>query len=47
MRCMTLIIALLGALPVLSQAEETDAVEKATNPLHLSTAIALQDYYTP
>ena len=32
MRCMTLIIALLGALPVLSQAEETDAVDKATNP---------------
>lgn len=47
MRCMTLFIALLGALPALSLAEETDAVEKATNPLHLSTSIALQDYYTP
>jgi hypothetical protein len=47
MRRLLVIFGLLTLLPALSQAEETDAIEKATNPLHLSTSVAVQDYYTP
>ena len=39
------LVALL--IPLSSGAATDDAIEKATNPLHLSTSVALQDYYTP
>lgn len=42
-----LLFGSLALLPAIGLADEPDAIEKATNPLHLSTSVALQDYYTP
>ncbi|MBE4965100.1 hypothetical protein [Enterobacter cloacae complex sp. P24RS] len=47
MRNRLLLPGLMILMPALGHATVEDAIEKATNPLHLSTSVALQDYYTP